>query len=709
MSKLASLILKITADGAMAEKELRTLEGSIDKFIGKLKNVGTTLTRTVTLPLVALGTASVAAANKQEQAEARLLNALRGREDIQQRLIASASELQARSTLGDEVVIEQQAFLAALGLSEEQINSTIEAAAQLSAALGMDMNSAVRNLAKTYSGLAGELGESIPALRNLTAEEMKAGGAIKYVNDNYKGFAETAAQTGTGSLMQLKNSLGDVAEKIGQALLPAINSLVDKLMVFADWLNKLDAETVKWGVSIAAVVAALGPAIRLILSLGNGIAKIVGFIPTVVSGFTKLKTLFSGIAGLKAGIVGVFAAVAVNIFNATRRAKEFSRELDEIKRKGVQSRADEMYDLQYTLYNKPGVSDAEIQAALDEMKAQLNRDAAYYISASGGRLTERQVDELGVIRAGIRALEEIQAIRRQEVQSQAALNDETEKTVGLIPQLQAKVQSLNEALNLATTEDEIRRINGELAKTQEELKRLQELQPKKIFDMTPVATSSADISKLTAAPMLKSTGGPKKSLFGNLWASYIDEEAEAAEKKAAEMAERMKRVGEVLSNTIAEVAISIGESLGNLFAGEMTNPLKGLLKVLAEALKQLGTALITYSSLVQTVKSALAGGNVVVSITAGIAAIAAGVALSKYAETPVKMAKGGLAFAPTLAIVGDNKGASFDPEVVAPLSKLRQYMGGQKLELVGGVEFVLRGDTARAVLNRENVRLSRLG
>ena len=32
----------------------------------------------------------------------------------------------------------------------------------------------MKNLAKTYSGLAGELGESIPALRNLTAEEMKA-------------------------------------------------------------------------------------------------------------------------------------------------------------------------------------------------------------------------------------------------------------------------------------------------------------------------------------------------------------------------------------------------------------------------------------------------------------------------------------------------------------------------------------------------------
>ena len=38
------------------------------------------------------------------------------------------------------------------------------------------------------------------------------------------------------------------------------------------------------------------------------------------------------------------------------------------------------------------------------------------------------------------------------------------------------------------------------------------------------------------------------------------------------------------------------------------------------------------------------------------------------------LAKGGLAFGPTLALVGDNPGASVDPEVVSPMSKLQQYI-----------------------------------
>lgn len=40
-----------------------------------------------------------------------------------------------------------------------------------------------------------------------------------------------------------------------------------------------------------------------------------------------------------------------------------------------------------------------------------------------------------------------------------------------------------------------------------------------------------------------------------------------------------------------------------------------------------------------------------------------------------KLAKGGLAYQPTLAIIGDNRNARTDPEVVAPLSKLQGIMG----------------------------------
>ena len=184
--KLASLLIKISANGDEAEKELRTLEKKMANTAKSFEKVGKSMSKYVTLPLTALAGVSVAAANTQVQAEAKLLTALKGREDIQKRLIDQAAELQSRSPLGDEAIIEQQAFLAALGLSEKQIGATIEAAAQLSAALNMDLGSAVKNLAKTYGGMTGELGESIPALKDLTAEQLKAGQAVEYINENLR-------------------------------------------------------------------------------------------------------------------------------------------------------------------------------------------------------------------------------------------------------------------------------------------------------------------------------------------------------------------------------------------------------------------------------------------------------------------------------------------------------------------------------------------
>jgi len=46
------------------------------------------------------------------------------------------------------------------------------------------------------------------------------------------------------------------------------------------------------------------------------------------------------------------------------------------------------------------------------------------------------------------------------------------------------------------------------------------------------------------------------------------------------------------------------------------------------------------------------------------------------------LANGGLATAPTLAMVGDNRNAGVDPEVIAPLSKLQGMLGGENSEIV---------------------------
>ena len=212
------LNIKVRAEGAKkAKQDLKGVESGIAKM-------GKAAAKAGAVYFAAKGLISgmskiIELAGEQELAERKLSIAL-GRRS--QGLLDQASALQQVSTFGDEAIISQQAFLASLEFSEEQIKKIIEASINLSAATGISLESAVRNTAKTFSGLSGELGELIPQLRGLTAEQMKAGDAVKLMSDLFEGQAEGQTQTMSGSIQQMKNAWGDAAEALGNLFAPAI-------------------------------------------------------------------------------------------------------------------------------------------------------------------------------------------------------------------------------------------------------------------------------------------------------------------------------------------------------------------------------------------------------------------------------------------------------------------------------------------------------
>ena len=140
-------------------------------------------------------------------------------------LMEQARALQQVTTVGDEAIMAQQAFLASIGFTEQQIKDIIPAALDLAAATGRTLEFAVLNLSKTYGGLTGELGEVIPELKNFTAEELKAGAAVEYATKQFAGQAELLATTGAGAVQQMNNALGDLQETIGGAVSPLVVAL----------------------------------------------------------------------------------------------------------------------------------------------------------------------------------------------------------------------------------------------------------------------------------------------------------------------------------------------------------------------------------------------------------------------------------------------------------------------------------------------------
>ena len=110
--------------------------------------------------------------------------------------------------------------------------------------------------------------------------------------------------------------------------------------------------------------------------------------------------------------------------------------------------------------------------------------------------------------------------------------------------------------------------------------------------------------------------------------------------------------------------------------------------------------------------------NAIISTAAGIAkalpnlflaaaaAVLGAAQVTAIAAQPIPLATGGMAFGPTNAIVGDNPNAKNDPEVIAPLSKLKSFLGDsieQTVRVVGtisGNTIVLSSDKAQIGLNR---------
>lgn len=136
--------------------------------------------------------------------------------------------------------------------------------------------------------------------------------------------------------------------------------------------------------------------------------------------------------------------------------------------------------------------------------------------------------------------------------------------------------------------------------------------------------------------------------------------------------------------------VGIGMAIGGLISGTMTmsDVFASALTGLADLLIDLGGQFIAAGAAATAFYANLIA-NPPAAIAAGVGLVAAGAVIkglqARMQAKPPALAKGGLAFGPTMAMVGDNRNAGVDPEVIAPLSKLQNMMGGQSVQVTGKI------------------------
>lgn len=703
--KIAELLIKIGADTLGIEKMSYDVRKQLKSLQKDLTSFGKSWSLYVTAPLTAAAGVAVKAADVQLKNEQRLLTALRGREDIQQRLIRQAGELQSRSLFGDEEIIGQQAFLASLGLTEQQINDTIEAAAQLSSATGMTLDSAVKNLAKTYGGLSGELGESIPKLKELTTEQMKNGEAVKFILDNYRGFAESAAETGLGPLQQLKNSIGDVGEEVGKVLMPMVQAAANVLKEFATWLQGLPPTVKTAIVVVGGLAAAVGP-----LSIGLG--SILKMLPAIKVGLAAL----TGPIGLVTLAIGAATAAFVGFNESLRKAsmERISSQAQKFIESGMS--VDELKALREEALKKNLDAADRYQAASERLNPLKSESLANYVLTFGENRRERisANADVGIYYEKVKALDE--AIQYLESTAPALAvqgtgmtggSSDLRTTSGLIGELTTKISSLEEAKKRATSTSEIHNLTLEITSLRDELSKLQQIGTTESIAGDTGRLFGKGVTPLAFDP--NAINPPDEE-----WEKVRQNFAENLSEFASEAQRQVLNLLPVMHELFSNLGSTIGEGLGNIFSGDGTldDLLASIGKMIGQFLKSLGQQLVMLGTQMMAIKAALIASYVtpITAVVVGIAAIAAGQAIISSFNTRnqggVALAEGGLAYGPTMALVGDNRGAGSDPEVIAPLSKLRQYgLGRQTIEFVGGT-FRLSGSDLVLAISREQAKIN---
>lgn len=151
-----------------------------------------------------------------EEQERALKNAGQEVKAWREELDKQSGSLQKLAGVSDEVIRELQTVAINMGVMPSKATGFTEAAIRMSRVLKMDVNSAMQQLTMTLGGQAGRLTRVIPAMKELTAEQLAAGGAADFVNERWEESLRVSDNL-SGRVDTLRESWGDYVEAVGLA------------------------------------------------------------------------------------------------------------------------------------------------------------------------------------------------------------------------------------------------------------------------------------------------------------------------------------------------------------------------------------------------------------------------------------------------------------------------------------------------------------
>ncbi len=501
-------------------------------------------------------------------------------------------------------------------------------------------------------------------------------GEVQELTDSYKdskgaakAMADIMNDTTLGAIKEMTSALSGLAIELGDSLAPIINKLISLITGLANWFTDLSSGWRKTVIIAATFLAALGPLLiilpKIVVFFGLFKAAVLGVnIAMLANPFVAAAV---AIAAITAAVVGYNIASAV----AIKKTRNFRKELKLL--------------------------------SLEDQQKTLKKDIKTILPILEG------------LQAEVLAKQKTWDEKLNKWKSRA----DKERARTALAGAKSVLEQFTKENNMYL--EELDRVNAEIKKRDDEADAAADAAQKKLDNkLTKVEKKLLELSRLGTTAMITLSNGVQDFAV-NSSASLLAflNDFTAIGEEIEDVNEGIKDSFTTLADTInAEInrgvaamisgtALMVGTAIG------AQKPIEGVGAFLGNTFAQMAINIGEYAVLhgvaIEAIKESLISLNGPLAIAAGIALIALGATMKANIQRKAEdagvpaLAEGGLAYGPTLAMVGDNRGANIDPEVVAPLSKLKDMLGGNSIQVYGrisGDDIVISNNRASRDRNR---------
>ena len=679
MANAAQLNLKLGIDVSSLSRELGKVESRMTKFGSQMQNIGSTMTQSITLPLLGVGAASLKAFADMEKLENGLI-AIMGTSEGAKEELDKLRKVAENPGLALPQVVQASASLQSVGMSADAARETITQFGNAVARSGGGAEqfsgvtlalSQISAVGKVTQEDLNQIKERLPEFARVmkeefgtvTAEGIRAIGVSseEFITRSVSALAKLErAQGGLGNTFDnLKDNVTASLAEFGKAINESLNlqavaeSLSKYIQGLVDGFKALNPETQGFIVKAALVAASIGPIIFIVGKLISTYGALAGASKLIVQAIGNISKAFSYLAAnpmilVVTASIAAIGAIALYVYDNWKAFSDnFKNIWINIKNSVMEGVANVLKNIDY-LQKALGLNLFNLDGLTSYQKEQ--RIVATEFKSIGDTVDSLKGKLASLFTTGAKATGGGGGITAPTLPTEpsattptgggggaggAAAASEGVGLIGMLPILDLLPEKLE---SVSAANERLKQTNEDVANS--------------FTKITPAIKSVEDL----LSPLQKSLVLGVEA-FANL--------AESGFKSMKELAAAVRQ----------SIAVIVGD----------------MIKVF--------------------VAKALAGlppSPFMLAIAPAIAALAGSLGKSLIMKVGApKLAEGGLAFGPTMATIGDNKNARVDPEVIAPLSKLKNMMGD--MGMGGGVlETRISGNDLIILLNRSQKGLSRI-